>query len=121
VRLWDENGVVSPERLPGSETAHLRPPVFGATVFRSVRCASTGCRGGLTCVIGGGPAATNSCCALGCVESYRSRSWDERAVTREDIVEVSVVGTGQDLAASEIVQECYEGIETEAHSIKGRE
>jgi hypothetical protein len=72
--LGDENGVASPERLRGSERAHLRPPVFGATLFRSVRGASTSCRGGLIiCALGGGigdrPVFAKSCCTLGGMKS----------------------------------------------------
>ena len=108
--LGSENGVASPERLPGSERAHLPPPVFGATLFRSMRGASTSCQGGLICAVGGGigdgPAVANPCCALGCAESSRSRSHNTRVAMREDVGEVSAVGTGQDLAASEMVQEC---------------
>jgi hypothetical protein len=109
--LGNENGVAPPETLPGSKRAHPRPPVSGATLFRSVRGASTSCRGGLICAVGGGiggvPVIAKSCCALGCVKSCRSRSPDDAPVAmREDIGEVSAVGTGQDLAASEIVQEC---------------
>jgi hypothetical protein len=40
---------------------------------------------------------------------------------REDVGEVSAVGAGQDLATSEIVQECCQAIETEAHGVQGRE
>lgn len=120
--LGRENGVTPPERLSGNERAHLRPPVVGATPFRSVRGASTGCRGGPICAIGGGigcrPAVAESCGALGCVESCRSRSRDARVAMREDVGEVSVDRTGQGLATSEIVQECCEGIETEAHGVK---
>ncbi|KAF8500352.1 hypothetical protein F5888DRAFT_1681435, partial [Russula emetica] len=72
--------------------ARLGPPVFGATLFRSVCC---------------GPVFLKSCCALGCVESCRWRSRDAaRVARREDVVEeVSTVGTGQDLAGSEIRNE----------------
>ena len=126
--LRDESGVASPKRLPSSEGAHLRPPVFPAKLFRSVRGASTSRQGGLICAvgcgIGGGPAIAKSGCALGCVESCCSRSPDDaRVATREDVGEVtpSAVGTRQDLAASKIVEECCEGIETEAHGVKGRE
>jgi hypothetical protein len=116
--LGDENGVAPPERFPCSERAHPRPPVFGATLFRSTRGASTSRRGELIAAgggIGGGPAVANSGCTLGCVESGRSRS-------PGDVGEVSAVRTGQDLAASEIVQECCQCIdsETEAHGVKGR-
>jgi len=107
----DECRVAPPERLSSCERAQFRPPVSGATLSSSARDARTSCRGGLICVvgggIGGGPVVAKSCCALGCVKSCRSRSRDETWVAvREDVVEVSAVGTGQDLAASEIVQEC---------------
>ena len=39
--LDDEKGVAPPERLPCSKGAHLRPPVFSATLFRSTRGASS--------------------------------------------------------------------------------
>jgi hypothetical protein len=71
--LGDDNGVASPERLLGSERAHLRPPVFGATLFRSVLGASASCRGGRICVLGGGigdrPVLAKSCCTLGGMKS----------------------------------------------------
>ena len=101
-------------------TAPLRPPVFGATLFRSTCVASTGCQLGVVC-IAGGPALAKSCCALGSVQSCRSRSRDARVARHENVVGVSAVGTRLDLAASEIVQECCEGIETKAHGVKGRE
>ncbi|KAF8491864.1 hypothetical protein F5888DRAFT_1733948, partial [Russula emetica] len=40
------------ERLSSSERARPRPPVFGATMFCSVRGASTSCRGGPICAVG---------------------------------------------------------------------
>jgi hypothetical protein len=58
----------------------------------------------------------NSGCALGCVESGRSRSPGGARVAMR-VGEVSAVGTGQDLAASETVHQC---IETEGHGVKGR-
>ena len=39
---------------------------------------------------------------------------------REDVVKVSAVGTGLDLAVSEMLQECCQYIEAEAHGVKGR-
>ena len=37
------------------------------------------------------------------------------------VVAVGTVGTGLDLAASEIVQECCQGVETKGHCVRGRE
>lgn len=124
--LGDENGVAPLEGLPSSERARPCPPVFGATRFRSVRGASTRCRGGVICSVGGsiddGLVISKSCCALGCVESCRTRSPNVAWVAmREDAGEVSAVGTGQDLAGSEMVQECCQDIEAEAHGVKRRE
>jgi hypothetical protein len=119
--LGDENGVTPPERLPASQWAHLRlrPPVSSARLLRSVRGASTSWRRGPICAVGGGigigPVFAKSCCALGCVESCRSISRDARVATREDVGAVGTFRTGLDLAASEIVQDCCQGIETEAH------
>lgn len=118
----DERSVAPLEGLPGSEGAHLCPPIFGATRFRSVRGASARCRGGLVSVGGGirdGLVVAKSCCAPGRVESGRTRSRDVAWVAmREDVGEVSAVGTVQDLAGSEMVQECGQDIETEAHCVK---
>ena len=47
-----------------------------------------------------------------------------RVAMREDVGAVGAVGTvetGLDLAASEIVQECRQGVETEGHCVRGRE
>jgi hypothetical protein len=60
---------------------------------------------------------TNSSCALGSAESCRSRD-DAGIATRKDVGKVSVAGTGQDLATSEMIQEGCQGIETEAHDVK---
>jgi hypothetical protein len=119
--LWSENGITTLERVLGSEMAPPGPPVFGAALFRFLRCARRGPVYVVGATIGGGPALAKFCCALGCVESCRSRSRDAWVARREDVVGVSAVGTGLDLAASEIAQECCEGIETEAHGVKGRE
>ena len=98
-------------------------PVFGAMLFHFVRGASTSCLDVLFCAAGGStgdrPVLVKSCCALGCVESCRPRSpGDARVAIREDVGEVSAVGTGQDLSGSEIVQVCCQDIETEAHGVK---
>ena len=70
--LGDENGVAPPERLPVSERAHPRPPVFGATLFHFVRGAGTSWSGQSILTVGGGiddgPVFAESRCALGGVE-----------------------------------------------------
>ena len=117
--LGNEHGVAPLERLACSDWAHVRPPGLGTALFRSTRSASTSYR----CVtfavgssIGGGPALVDSGRVLGCVESGRSSSPGGARVAMR-VGEVSAVGTGQDLATSEIVQEC---IETEWHGVEGR-
>ncbi len=71
--LGDENRVKPLERLPVSERAHPRLPVFGAALLRFVRGASTSCSGEPILAVGGGigdrPVFAKSCCALGGVES----------------------------------------------------
>ena len=68
-------------------------------------------------------ALAKSCCALGWVDSCWSRSRDTRLAMREN-VEVGAVGTGRDLATSEIDQDCYQGIdqgiENEALCVRGK-
>lgn len=62
-------------------------------------------------------ALAKSCCALGWVDSFWSRSRDARLTMRKDVGEVCAVGTGCDLATSEIVQDCCQGMENEAHCV----
>ena len=40
---------------------------------------------------------------------------------RRDVGEVAAVGTIRDLAVSEILYDCCQSIENEAHGVKGRE
>ena len=110
--LWDDDGVATLERLTASE----RASVLRATLFRSMLSANTSCGG-----ISLGPMFVESCCALGCVESCRSGSHNARIATREDVGAVGIVGTGLGLAASEVVQDCCQGIEAERHCVRGRE
>jgi hypothetical protein len=63
------------------------------------------------------------CCALGRVESGRSRPHDARVAMRENVGAVGAVvalGAGLDLVASEIGQECGQGVETEGHCVRKR-
>ena len=65
-------------------------------------------------------ALAKSCCALGWVDFCWSRSRDTRLAMREDVGEVGAVGTGRDLATSEIDQDCCQGIENEALCVRGK-
>lgn len=109
----DEDGVAPPEMPP--EGARLRMPVLGGTgLFRSMRRA-----GSRRPISGSGPVFANSSRALGSAESGRSRD-DAGVATRKYVGEVTAAGAGQDLAASEMVQERRQGIEIEAHGVKKR-
>jgi hypothetical protein len=96
-------------------------PVLGGTglSFRSVRGAGSrrliGVAGS-----GSGSVIANPSSALGGAESCRSRD-DAGVATRKNVGEVTAAGTGQDLATSEMVQECSQGVETETHGAKKKE
>ena len=45
---------------------------------------------------------------------------DRDRATREDVGALGAIGTGQDLVAFEIVQDCCQGVETEGHCVRGR-
>ena len=115
--LRDESGVAALERLPTSDASRLHLPVFGASRFCAVRGASTGLVVVTLAVdglIGSGPVFVKSGCALGCLESCRSRSRGGAWVAvRGDV-------WGVDLAASEIRQDRCQSIENEAHGVRGR-
>ena len=71
--------------------------------------------------IGDGPVFVKYCRAPGFMESFRSRSRSDAWVAmRGDVWEVGGIGIGRDLAASEIRQDCCQGIENEVHGVRGR-